>query len=61
MLPVMMSKAFHFGDRDLTLKTHLPLFVTTSPCISIALSSVCRTDWVIRGHSLCMRVEEMGL
>lgn len=42
MLPVMMSKAFHFGDRDLTLKTHLPLFVTTSPCMSIALSSVCR-------------------
>jgi len=40
MLPVMMSKAFLFDDGDLTLKTHLPLFVSTCPCTSIALSSV---------------------
>lgn len=29
-----------FGEGNLTLKTHLPLFVPTCPCISTALSSV---------------------
>lgn len=42
MLPLLMRKTFQFGVEGLTPKIHLPLFVSTCPCVSIALCSVLR-------------------